>query len=56
MGEHKYNPNVQLAKEGKLPPREPRMSKAETNAWLRKKAIEYMRMKGLPIAHEISGL
>jgi len=29
MGQHKYNPNCQLAKEGKLPPKPKNMSKAE---------------------------
>ena len=29
MGQHKYNPNCQLAKEGKLPPKPKRMSKRE---------------------------
>ena len=29
MGEHKHNPNCQLAKEGKLPPKPKRMSKRE---------------------------
>ena len=27
MGQHKHNPNCQLAKEGKLPPKPTRMSK-----------------------------
>lgn len=29
MGQHKYNPNCQLAREGKLPPKPKRMSKRE---------------------------
>ena len=29
MGQHKHNPNCQLAKEGKLPPKPKRMSKRE---------------------------
>ena len=29
MGQHKYNPNCQLAKEGKLPPKPKKMSKRE---------------------------
>lgn len=29
MGEHKHNPNCQLAKEGKLPPKPERLSKRE---------------------------
>lgn len=30
MGQHKYNPNCQLAREGKLPPKPPKMSKRES--------------------------
>ena len=29
MGQHKYNPNCQLAMEGKLPPKPKKMSKRE---------------------------
>jgi len=29
MGQHKYNPNCQLAREGKLPPKPKKMSKRE---------------------------
>ena len=29
MGQHKYNPNCQLAREGKLPPKPPKMSKRQ---------------------------
>ena len=29
MGQHKYNPNCQLAMEGKLPPKPPKMSKRQ---------------------------
>ena len=29
MGQHKYNPNCQLAKEGKLPPKPKKMSKRQ---------------------------
>ena len=29
MGQHKHNPNCQLAKEGKLPPKQKRKSKRE---------------------------
>ena len=31
MGQHKYNPNCQLAKEGKLPPKPKKMSKREAD-------------------------
>lgn len=30
MGQHKHNPNCQLAKEGKLPPKPQKMSKRES--------------------------
>ena len=29
MGQHKYNPNCQLAREGKLPPKPKKMSKRQ---------------------------
>ena len=29
MGQHKYNPNCQLAREGKLPPKPPKKSKRQ---------------------------
>jgi hypothetical protein len=34
MGQHKYNPNCQLAKEGKLPPKPKNMSKREIDRML----------------------
>ena len=34
MGQHKYNPNCQLAREGKLPPKPKKMSKRETERML----------------------
>ena len=30
MGQHKYNPNCQMAREGKLPPKPKRMTKRES--------------------------
>lgn len=30
MGQHKYNPNVQAAKNGELPPKKKKMSKRES--------------------------
>lgn len=42
MGQHKYNPNCQLAKEGKLPPKPKKMSKREQERLLR--AIIYDRL------------
>ena len=34
MGQHKYNPNCQLAREGKLPPKPKRMGKRESERLL----------------------
>ena len=34
MGQHKYNPNCQLAREGKLPPKPKKMSKRESERQL----------------------
>ena len=34
MGQHKYNPNCQLAEEGKLPPKPKKMSKRESERML----------------------
>lgn len=34
MGEHKHNPNCQLAKEGKLPPKPKKMSKRQRDRLL----------------------
>ena len=34
MGQHKYNPNCQLAREGKLPPKPKKMSKRESERLL----------------------
>lgn len=34
MGQHKYNPNCQLAKEGKLPPKPKKMSKRQRDRML----------------------
>lgn len=34
MGQHKYNPNCQLAKEGKLPPKPKKMSKRQRDRLL----------------------
>ena len=34
MGQHKYNPNCQLAREGKLPPKQKKMSKRQQERML----------------------
>lgn len=36
MGQHKHNPTAILAKEGKLPPKEPKIGKPERRRILRK--------------------
>ena len=33
MGQHKYNPNCQLAREGKLPPKPKKLSKRQRDRW-----------------------
>ena len=42
MGQHKYNPNCQLALEGKLPPKPKRMSKRERERLLYAKCQEIL--------------
>ena len=40
MGQHKYNPNCQLAREGKLPPKPKKLSKRQKNRMLMKMVYE----------------
>lgn len=40
MGQHKYNPNCQLAREGKLPPKPKKLSKRESERLLYAKCQE----------------
>ncbi len=40
MGQHKYNPNCQLAAEGKLPPKPKKMSKRQQERFLMKLIYE----------------
>ena len=42
MGQHKYNPNCQLAKEGKLPPKPKKMSKREAERLMYTKCQEIL--------------
>lgn len=42
MGQHKYNPNCQLAAEGKLPPKPKKMSKRQQERFLMKLIYEKM--------------
>ena len=42
MGQHKYNPNCQLAKEGKLPPKPKKMSKREAERLMYAKCKEIL--------------
>lgn len=41
MGQHKYNPNCQLAREGKLPPKLKKMSKRQQERMLMAIIREY---------------
>ena len=40
MGQHKYNPNCQLARKGKLPPKPKKMSKRQRNRMLMRMIYE----------------
>ena len=40
MGQHKYNPNCQLAREGKLPPKPKKMSKRQRDRLLMRMIYE----------------
>jgi hypothetical protein len=40
MGQHKYNPNCQLAREGELPPKPKKMSKRQRERLLMKMIYE----------------
>ena len=42
MGQHKHNPNCQLAREGKLPPKPQKMSKREAERQLYAKCAEIL--------------
>lgn len=42
MGQHKHNPNCQLAREGKLPPKPKHMSKRESERLLYAKCQEIL--------------
>ena len=42
MGQHKYNPNCQLAREGKLPPKPKKISKRESERLLYAKCAEIL--------------
>lgn len=43
MGQHKYNPTAIAAKEGKLPPKEKKMSKRERDIFLHNAVENAMR-------------
>ena len=40
MGQHKYNPNCQLAREGKLPPKPKKLSKKQRDRLMMKMIYE----------------
>ena len=50
MGQHKHNETAIAAKEGLLPPKEKRMTKAETKRYLQGLVYEHMRQKSPAIA------
>ena len=50
MGQHKYNKTALAAKAGLLPPKEKRMTKAETKRYLQGLVCEYMKQKSPVIA------
>lgn len=57
MGQHKYNPNCQLALEGKLPPKPKKMSKREVERRLYAMCYDYMMStSGLGKAMEMAGV
>ena len=51
MGQHKYNPTAQLAKEGKIPPKKPKIGKREKERFIKEAVFDYLRKKypSLPI-------
>lgn len=48
MGQHKFNPNVQAAKNGELPPKKKKMSKREREALLSKQIYNAIKIPDLP--------
>ena len=47
MGQHKFNPNVQAAKNGELPPKKKKMSKRQREALLYKRIYDAIRIPGV---------
>ena len=47
MGEHKNNPTAQKAKNGELPPKPPKLSKRQQDAWLMEKIEEVTGIRRL---------
>ena len=57
MGQHKYNPNCQLAREGKLPPKPPKKPKRQVERELYAMCYDYMMSAtGLGRAMEMAGV
>lgn len=52
MGQHKHNPTAQLAKEGKLPPKERQMGKRELDRMITR---EIERVTGITQLRRIMG-
>lgn len=51
MGQHKHNPNVKLAKEGKLPPRGEKVGAPERRRWLEE--IVFVKMHEIMHNHQV---
>lgn len=55
MGQHKHNPTAIAAKEGKLPPKPPKKSKAQSDAEMRMAILAALE-KHAPGAARIMGM
>lgn len=47
MGEHKHNPKALAAKNGELPPKPPKLSKRQREAWMMEKIEEVTGIREL---------
>lgn len=57
MGQHKFNPNSLLAKDGKLPPKPPKKSKRQCERELRALCYDYLISRsGLGQVMEMAGV
>ena len=52
MGQHKTNPVAIAAKKGELPPKKPKMSKADRDRWIYARCTEVVyRYLGVPVEY-----